>query len=110
MSEHDERRGSSRNEWWFPVQLNVGGAMTEAVCRDISGGGMQLAVARPIETGTPVAVHFDAPGSSGPRTLPGKIVRCSANPSQSQIMWPNMIGVAFDEPDDELTRLSAPGE
>jgi hypothetical protein len=92
---------------FFPVRVEDEGARRrEAVCCDISGNGMQLAMAESLERGTRVVLSFDAPGGDGRRVVSGRVVRSDANLGNSSLLWPQKVGVQFDVFDPVLAALS----
>ena len=103
-----ERRAEERRGWWFPVRVHYNNAQINAVCRDLTSRGMQLAVAEHLEIGTSVELAFSVPGGSSERTLRGTILRAEDNPDDdSRVLWPCTVGVELDKPDDALAELSA---
>lgn len=91
-----ERRTQERHELWFPVRISAEGLSTNAVCCNISEGGMQLAVPESIAEGTEVKLRFHVPRSPHPQSRVARVVRAMSNEGVDSLQWPQKIGVAFD--------------
>jgi hypothetical protein len=92
---------------FFPVHVEEDGKQQrEAVCCDVSGRGMQLAMAESVERGARVVLSFDAPGSDGRRIVSGRVVRSELNEGHGSVLWPRSIGVQFDVFDPFLAAFS----
>lgn len=102
------RRTEDRRDWYFPVRVEAPSLTTEAVCRDVSARGMQLALTESIAVGTRVSLSFSAPGSDMPRTLAGRVARSGPNDDDSRVLWPHRAGIELDAPDEELAALEQP--
>jgi len=103
-----ERRAEQRRGWWFPVQVRCSDAIINAVCRDLTSRGMQLALAEHLSVNASVELVFSLPGTSVERTLRGTVLRAETNPDDdSRVLWPCTVGVELDAPDDALAELSA---
>ena len=83
-----------------------GSRRREAVCCDVSGHGMQLAMAERVHPGTRVVLSFDAPGSDARRTVTGRVVRSGENEGSGSLLWPQKVGIQFDLFDPVLAALS----
>jgi hypothetical protein len=101
-----ERRSEQRCLMFFPVRVEQDGRPREGVCCDISGSGMQLAMAEGLERGARVVLSFDAPGTDGRRVVSGRVVRSGANEGDGSLLWPQTVGVQFDVFDPFLAALS----
>jgi hypothetical protein len=74
-----------------------------AVNRDISAGGMLIALSARLELGAAVEVRFSVPtANDGERVLRGKVVRIEDNTEDPDGMWPYRMAVAFDDTDPDL--------
>lgn len=101
-----ERRTEARRDWWFPVRVQASGTTADAVCRDVSARGMQLALAEAVPEGARVSLSFELPDGTGLRTLAGRIVRSEPNAEESRVLWPHKAGVELDHADAALSALS----
>jgi len=102
------RRTEDRRDWYFPVVVEADSVTTEAVCRDVSARGMQLALTESIAVGTRVSLRFSTPGSASSRTLEGRVARSGPNDDDSRVLWPHRAGIELDAPDAELAALEQP--
>ena len=102
------RRTADRRDWYFPVRVEAPSLTTEAVCRDVSARGMQLALTESIAVGTRVTLSFSTPGSDAPRRLEGRVARSGPNDDDSRVLWPHRAGIELDAPDAELAALEQP--
>jgi hypothetical protein len=92
---------------FFPVHVEEDGSpRRDGVCCDISGSGMQLAMAEQVGPGARVVLSFDAPGGDKRRTVTGRVVRSGTNDDEGSLLWPAKIGVEFDLFDPVLAALS----
>jgi hypothetical protein len=103
--ERIERRREQRSLMFFPVRVEDETRLRDAVCCDVSGSGMQLAMAETVERGTRVVLSFEAPGSQGRRIVSGRVVRSGANEGDGSLLWPQTVGVQFDVFDPFLAAL-----
>ncbi len=89
------------------MHVEADGSEREALCCDVSGTGMQLAMTEALELGTPVVLSFDAPGGEGRRIVAGRVVRSEPNVGHGSVLWPHTVGVQFDAVDPLLAELGA---
>ncbi len=83
-------------------------ATADAVCRDVSGRGMQLALSEPVAEGARVSLAFELPDGTGHRILAGRVVRSERNSDESRVLWPHKAGVQLDHADAALAALRDP--
>ena len=87
------------------MHVEESGREREAVCCDVSGTGMQLAMTDSLDHGTRVVLSFDAPGGQGRRIVSGRVVRSEPNVGHGSVLWPRTVGVQFDAFDPFLAAL-----
>ena len=89
------------------MQLDAEGATERVgVSRNMSPTGLLMATATKLAVGQSVKLTFGVPPlDPEDRTLVGHVLRTMPNEEDPTGMWPILVAIAFDEPDEELRAL-----
>lgn len=93
------RRAAARAAYATPVRLVHGSETIDGRSEDVSEGGMLLLVDGRVESGERVQLRFALPTSGNRITVPAEIRWCRDGRGGM-----NAIGIAFQEPDEAMTR------
>ena len=93
-----DRRGTPRAAIEIPAVMRVGGREVNCSIRDLSTGGIALAVRESVAPGMVVRVVFRLPNARQPVEIAGTLVRRVGGPSGSR------VGLEFVEPDPDALR------
>lgn len=92
-----DRRADIRHQAVFPAEIETGGETNIAVIRDLSVSGAQLLTRSKFKVGDPVKLSLYILDDKNPRVVTGKIMRSSWRGSDYSDLWPNSVGIKFDE-------------
>jgi hypothetical protein len=88
------------------MRIDVGGELGLAISYDASEKGLLLASPATLQVGDKLSVTFAiAPVEKEERVVTGTVVRIMSNDEDPDGMWPNKIGVEFDEPVPKLEQI-----
>jgi hypothetical protein len=103
MSEEEQgnssdRRSDTRHIACFPAEIDTGsGAASIAIIRDLSVSGALLLTRMKFKVGDPVKLSLYILDDQNPRVVSGKIMRSERRGSDYSDVWPNSVGIKFDE-------------
>lgn len=84
---YNEKRGFIRMRIDAPVQVEAGASRFTARCKDLSGSGMLVAAAQPLEVGQEVNLTIDQEGGNRlPFRATASVARCEAQPGSDYII------------------------
>ena len=92
-----DRRADIRHQAVFPAEIETEGTTNIAVIRDLSVSGAQLLTRSKFKVGDAVKLSLYILDDKTPRVVTGKIMRSSWRGSDYSDLWPNSVGIKFDE-------------
>jgi Tfp pilus assembly protein PilZ len=92
-----DRRADVRHQAVFPAEIETEGGTSIAVIRDLSVSGAQLLTRSRFKVGDPVKLSLYILDDKNPRVVTGKIMRSGRRGSDYSDLWPNSVGIKFDE-------------
>jgi hypothetical protein len=92
-----DRRADIRHQAVFPAEIETEGTTNIAVIRDLSVSGAQLLTRSKFKVGDVVKLSLYILDDKNPRVVTGKIMRSSWRGSDYSDLWPNSVGIKFDE-------------
>ncbi|MCK6588973.1 MAG: PilZ domain-containing protein [Polyangiaceae bacterium] len=92
-----DRRADIRHQAVFPAEIETEGETNIAVIRDLSVSGAQLLTRSKFKVGDAVKLSLYILDEKNPRVVTGKIMRSSWRGSDYSDLWPNSVGIKFDE-------------
>ena len=94
-----DRRGTHRAAIEIPAVMRIGGREVSCSIRDLSTGGIALAVRESVAPGMVVRIIFRLPNARQPVEISGTLVRRVGGPGES------LVGLEFVEPDPDALRI-----
>jgi hypothetical protein len=92
-----DRRADTRHQAVFPAEIETGGETTLAMIRDLSVSGAQLLTRSKFKVGDVVKLSLYILDDKNPRVVTGTIMRSAWRGSDYSDLWPNSVGIKFDE-------------
>lgn len=92
-----DRRADIRHQAVFPAEIETEAGTDLAVIRDLSVSGAQLLTRARFNVGDPVKLSLYILDEKNPRVVTGKIMRSGRRGSDYSDVWPNSVGIKFDE-------------
>lgn len=98
-----ERRIYHRYVLWFPVTLIADGREVGTICRDASTGGLLVSAPVVFAKAARVTCRFRiSPEESTELTAEGRVLRCSRNADDLELVFPHRVAIEFDTPKPEI--------
>jgi hypothetical protein len=102
MSEEEQgnssdRRSDTRHIACFPAEIDTGDGAIIAIIRDLSVSGALLLTRTKFKVGDPVKLSLYILDDQNPRVVSGKIMRSERRGIDYSDVWPNSVGIKFDE-------------
>jgi hypothetical protein len=97
QSRPSDRRAAVRHLACFPAEIDAGKGAIIAIIRDLSLSGALLLTRARFQVGDSVKLSLYILDDSSPRVVSGKIMRFERRGSDYSDVWPNSVGIKFDE-------------
>lgn len=92
-----DRRSDIRHIACFPAEIDTESGTSIAIIRDLSVSGALLLTRSRFKVGDPVKLSLYILDDQNPRVVTGKIMRSERRGSDYSDVWPNSVGIKFDE-------------